>query len=380
MYRVKLAVKSIDEITVDGITITHKWKRIEEKTKFLEELEKEGKIIIKEVKDEENIRTKFKSYQDFKEEMSRIFEASSSRHFLEEMNRKLEASSSIHFLEEMNRKLKASSARHLQEVINKTLSASSFLDAQLKIGTMLSDALMEVKREIKPHTEPETKEEQNKVEQKPISTEQNELNQKINDIEERIEDIYNIKEDDYKYKSLLEKVEKIVVRMDALENRADKNENTRDIKPDAIKKADIKKIVWMKTRKQLVFIIQQLSDEGFLLIVGNIDNIITNHFITKEDKPVRKDVDIERIRWVGTLSHLVFFTDRLIDYNFLSKADFYETDNLIYNHFGDQEGNPFKKNIIKGTRHRVRHINRNQMVKGGEKILEIIQKALNINE
>jgi len=64
MYRVKLAVKSIDEITVDGITITHKWKRIEEKTKDLEELEKEGKIIIEEVKDNDFYPPELKEKMD----------------------------------------------------------------------------------------------------------------------------------------------------------------------------------------------------------------------------------------------------------------------------------------------------------------------------
>jgi hypothetical protein len=108
--------------------------------------------------------------------------------------------------------------------------------------------------------------------------------------------------------------------------------------------------------------------------------MITNHFVTTDCKSFSKEENINRIRWVGALSQLVFLIDRFSEHNFLSKADIFEIDNLIYNHFGDREGNQFKKGSIKGTRNRIKNVNKNEMVKGGEKILEIIKMAENMKE
>ena len=108
--------------------------------------------------------------------------------------------------------------------------------------------------------------------------------------------------------------------------------------------------------------------------------MITNHFVTTDCKSFSKEENINRVRWVGSLSQLVFLIDLLFEHNFFSKSDILEIDNLIYNHFGDREGNPFKKGSIKGTRNRIKNINEDEMVKGGEKILEIIKMTENMKE
>jgi hypothetical protein len=49
-FKVKLSKNEGDKITVDGITITKSWLSIKQKSRNLEELEKEGKIIIEQIK------------------------------------------------------------------------------------------------------------------------------------------------------------------------------------------------------------------------------------------------------------------------------------------------------------------------------------------
>jgi hypothetical protein len=153
-------------------------------------------------------------------------------------------------------------------------------------------------------------------------------------------------------------------------------------KNEVSKKADIKKITWMKSREKLVFIIRQLSDNGFLFYVEKIDfdNMIANHFVTKKDKSLNKEENAEKIKWKGSLSQLVFLIDELLKHNFLSKSDTLEKDNLINNHFEGPSGRPLKKNVIKSTRERIKNVNNNGIPKEGEKILDIIEETGKVKE
>jgi hypothetical protein len=382
MYRVKLNNENSEKITVGGIDITHRWKQINEKTKALEEIEKKGIIKIEEISKAtwQGIEATEVRLGIYKENVNGMLAVNpienETRGLLVKppgneiggypisTNANLIGGLAVNPIGIETRGLLVKPPGN--EIGGYPISTNvNFIGGQIGISQAMNE-LNGIKVDFGVLASSlETKQGTCIIEQKPISTEPTEMRKTIND-----------------FKEMIEVVKTKMLEIAALKMRSDKNENIEEIKPDALKKADIKKITWVKTHEKLVFIIRQLSREGFLLDAESIgvDKMITNHFVTTGCKSFSKEENINRIRWVGALSQLVFLIDRFSEHNFLSKADIFEIDNLIYNHFGDREGNQFKKGSIKGTRNRIKNVNKNEMVKGGEKILEIIKMAENMKE